>query len=82
MGSGRETVAVRNYSELIAWQKAMDLVEVVYKLSRGFPKEELYGLTSQIRKNSLNSVQHRRRSRSQVHDGIPALPLCGLRLTP
>jgi four helix bundle protein len=43
-------MTVRNYSELIAWQKAMDLVESVYKATRQFPKEEIYGLTSQLRR--------------------------------
>lgn len=41
---------VKNYQELIAWQKAMDLVEEIYKDSKSFPREELYGLTSQIRR--------------------------------
>jgi four helix bundle protein len=41
---------VRNYSDLIAWQKAMDLVERVYMATKLFPKEELYGLSSQIRR--------------------------------
>ncbi len=40
----------RNYQDLIAWQKAMDLVEEVYRATREFPKEELYGLTSQLRR--------------------------------
>src|SRR5262249_37369927 len=40
----------RNYRDLIAWQKSMDLVEGVYRESRQFPREELYGLTSQIRR--------------------------------
>lgn len=40
----------RNYMDLIAWQKAMDLAEDVYRLTKVFPKEELYGLTSQIRR--------------------------------
>jgi hypothetical protein len=31
-----------SYRDLIAWQKAMDLVEEIYKISRGFPKDELY----------------------------------------
>jgi four helix bundle protein len=43
-------MAVKNSSDLIAWQKAMDLVEAVYLLSSAFPREELYGLTSQIRR--------------------------------
>lgn len=45
---------VRNYQELIVWQKAMDLVEEIYKASQGFPREELYGLTSQIRRAAVS----------------------------
>ena len=45
---------VKNYQELIAWQRAMDLVENVYKLSRAFPREEVYGLTSQIRRAAVS----------------------------
>lgn len=41
---------VKNFRELIAWQKALDLVEETYKASKTFPKDELYGLTSQIRR--------------------------------
>lgn len=41
---------VQSYRELIVWQKAMELVKLVYDLTRKFPKEELFGLTSQIRK--------------------------------
>ncbi len=43
-------MAVKNYQELIVWQKGMDLVEAVYKASQTFPQEETYGLTSQIRR--------------------------------
>ena len=46
---------VRNYQELIVWQRAMDLVEEIYKASNGFPREEIYGLRSQIR-NAVVSV--------------------------
>ncbi len=35
---------------MIVWQKSMDLVTAVYKLTDDFPKSELYGLTSQIRR--------------------------------
>src|SRR5258708_7699005 len=45
---------VKNYQELIAWQKAMDLVEDVYKASRAFPREEIYALTSQIRRAAVS----------------------------
>jgi len=45
---------VKNYQELIVWQKAMDLVEDVYKASRNFPREEIYALTSQVRRAAVS----------------------------
>lgn len=47
-------MASRNYRDLIAWQKAMDLVEHVYRTSRQFPREELYALSSQIRRAAIS----------------------------
>lgn len=47
-------MTVRNYSELIAWQKAMDLVEAVYRASTDFPREEQYGLTGQCRRAAVS----------------------------
>ena len=47
-------MASKNFRDLIAWQKAMDLVEEVYKLTRDFPKEEVYALTSQMRRASVS----------------------------
>jgi len=43
-------MAIQSYQDLIAWQKAMDLVEAVYRASRRFPSDERYELTSQLRK--------------------------------
>jgi len=43
-------MAVQSYRDLIAWQKAMDLVKLVYDLTDKFPSEERFGLTLQIRK--------------------------------
>ncbi|MHC4179562.1 MAG: four helix bundle protein [Planctomycetota bacterium] len=43
-------MAGKNYRDLIAWQKAMNLVVMVYRESAKFPKSETYGLTSQIRR--------------------------------
>jgi four helix bundle protein len=45
---------VQGYKDLVVWQKAMDLVTTVYRLTRAFPKEELYGLTSQIRRAAVS----------------------------
>ncbi len=47
-------MAGRNYQDLIAWQKAMDLAEAVYEATGGFPLEERYGLTSQLRRASVS----------------------------
>ena len=43
-----------DYKELEAWRLSMDLVEAVYKLTTSFPKEELFGLTSQMRRASIS----------------------------
>jgi len=40
----------QNYRDLIAWQKAMDLVEHVYGATAAFPPDERFGLTSQVRR--------------------------------
>jgi len=64
---------VRNYRELIVWQKAMDLVEMIYRASAQFPKEELYGLTGQIRRAAVSIAsniaegQGRRTTRDFLH---------------
>jgi four helix bundle protein len=41
---------MKSFRELRVWQFAMDLVERIYRHTQKFPKEELYGLTSQIRR--------------------------------
>ena len=45
---------VRSYKDLVAWQKSMDLVTAVYRASQGFPKEEIFGLVSQIRRSAVS----------------------------
>ncbi len=45
---------VRKYQELLVWQKAMELVTQVYQCTRGFPREEQYGLTSQLRRSAVS----------------------------
>jgi len=42
------------YRDLKAWQKAMELVTVVYASTQEFPKEETYGLTSQMRRAAVS----------------------------
>ena len=47
-------MAVKSYRDLIAWQRAMDMAEIVYKVSAACPKEELYGLVSQMRRAAVS----------------------------
>lgn len=41
---------MHNYKELKVWQKARELVKFTYQLTKKFPKEEIYSLTSQVRR--------------------------------
>lgn len=45
---------MKNYKKLVVWNDAMDLVERLYVWSRQLPKEEIYGLTSQIRRAAVS----------------------------
>ncbi len=45
---------MHNYKELKAWHKAMDFVTAVYLLTRQFPKDELFGLTNQVRRAAVS----------------------------
>lgn len=43
-----------NYKDLLVWQRAIELVTMVYKATSYFPKEETYSLTSQIRRAAIS----------------------------
>ncbi len=45
---------VRSYRDLIAWQKSIDFVTEIYRCTRAFPKEETYGLMSQLRRAAVS----------------------------
>ena len=45
---------IQTYEDLIAWQKAHALVLSVYQLTKTFPKDELFGLTSQLRRAAVS----------------------------
>lgn len=42
--------SVRNYRDLLVWQRAMDIAVLTYRITKTFPREETYGLTSQARR--------------------------------
>jgi four helix bundle protein len=45
---------VESYRDLIVWQRAIQMTLAIYRLTVGFPKEELFGLTSQIRRAGVS----------------------------
>ena len=47
-------MAVQSYKDLIVWQKSVQLVTIVYKLTNQLPKSEMFGLTSQMRRCSIS----------------------------
>ena len=46
--------ASQRFDQLIVWQKAHAFVIAAYRLTKGFPKEELFGLTSQLRRAAVS----------------------------
>ena len=47
-------MSIRNYRDLLVWQKAMDLAETIYRATARFPKEETYGLRAQLRDSAVS----------------------------
>ena len=47
-------MATQKFQELIVWQKAHQFVLGVYNYSKSFPKEEVYGLTSQFKRSAIS----------------------------
>jgi four helix bundle protein len=45
---------VQSFRDLVVWQRSMQLTAAVYRLSKGFPRDEIYGLSSQIRRSAVS----------------------------
>jgi four helix bundle protein len=52
--AGRVRVMLKNYKELTVWQKSYQLCLEIYRLTKLFPDDERYGLTSQIRRAAVS----------------------------
>jgi len=53
-GRGKREEMASDYRELIVWQQAMELVEVVYRLMKGFPKDERFRLCDQLSRAAIS----------------------------
>ena len=68
----------RSYRDLVVWQKSMQMITDIYKTTKAFPKEEIYGLTSQIRRAAVSipsniaegQGRRARASRQREHSGV------------
>src|SRR3989344_8962230 len=49
-----ETNKIHSYKDLIVWQKGIDLVTTIYDFTKEFPKEEIFGLSSQIKRAAVS----------------------------
>ena len=45
---------LKSYKELKVWQRSIELVKEIYKITAQFPKNEIYGLTSQMRRAAIS----------------------------
>jgi four helix bundle protein len=45
---------LRSFRELVVWKKSMKLATDIYRLTQGFPREEMYGLVSQLRRAAVS----------------------------
>lgn len=64
---------VKNWTDLVVWQKAHELIIEIYKITKNFPKDELYALVQQIRRASVSIAAniaegfHRKTKNDRVH---------------
>jgi four helix bundle protein len=67
--------AVLSYRDLVVWQKALDLAEAVYVATQSFPRQEVYGLTSQMRRAAVSVASniaegHARQTRGEYIQSV------------
>lgn len=59
---------MRNHKDLIVWQKSMALVKRLYEVTRMFPQEEIFGLTSQMRRAAVSIPSNIAEGYGRIYD--------------
>ncbi len=58
-----------SYRDLIAWQKAVQFVSAVYRITATFPRDELYGLVSQLRRAAVSIASNIAEGQGRLTEG-------------
>jgi four helix bundle protein len=58
---------IKSYRDLRVWQAAIDLVEAIYRLGRGFPKHEMFGLTGQMQRAAVSVASNIAEGHAREH---------------
>ncbi|HRD51569.1 MAG TPA: four helix bundle protein [Flavobacteriales bacterium] len=66
----------QNFKDLRVWQQGQELVKIIYQLTRKFPKEETYGLTSQLRRAAVSVPSNIAEGWGRNRTGYFSLGLC------
>jgi four helix bundle protein len=62
-------MGIQSYRDLRVWQAGMDLVENVYRMTKAFPRQELYGLTSPMQRASVSIPSNIAEGHTREHTG-------------
>ena len=57
------------FQDLTVWQRAMQMTVTIYRLTRAFPQDEIYGLTSQLRRASVSVASNIAEGRGRLSEG-------------
>ena len=58
-----------SHKDSIAWQKGMELAEVIYKVTRDFPRDERFGLTNQLRRAAVSIPSNIAEGKGRLNTG-------------
>jgi len=72
---------MKTYRELIVWQKGIELVLLVYKITKNFPEEELYALADQMKRSSVSIPSNIAEGYGRHSDNDFTIPECFQRIT-
>ncbi len=69
MSNHTDSQIIKSYRDLDAWQLAMDTVVATYRITRGFPPDERFGLTAQIRRAAVSIPANIAEGRNRLGSG-------------